>query len=141
MIGQLDGFELPAAAWETDVLSGRLEEYDPMLLDTLCMMGRVAWGRTGGRADGRSGGPIRSTPIALFLREHADQWLADKNGEECELSSYAAVVRDVLQQRGASFFHEMVALAGLLPTRSSKHWVNWRGWVWSRPTALPDSGR
>jgi ATP-dependent Lhr-like helicase len=117
VIGQLDGFELPAAAWETDVLSGRLEEYDPMLLDTLCMMGRVAWGRTGGWADGRSGGPIRSTPIALFLREHANEWLADKNGGDCELSSYASVVRDVLQKRGASFFHELVALAGLLPTQ------------------------
>jgi ATP-dependent Lhr-like helicase len=117
VIGQLDGFELPAAAWETDVLSGRLEEYDPMLLDTLCMMGRVAWGRTGGRADGRSGGPIRSTPIALFLREHANEWLADKNGGEYQLSSYAAAVRDVLQQRGASFFHELVALAGLLATQ------------------------
>ncbi|HEV2084482.1 MAG TPA: helicase-related protein, partial [Gemmatimonadales bacterium] len=117
VIGQLDGFELPAAAWETDVLSGRLEEYDPMLLDTLCMMGRVAWGRTGGRADGRSGGPIRSTPIALFLREHASEWLADKNGGEYELSSYAAVVKEVLQQRGASFFHELVAIASLLPTQ------------------------
>ena len=71
-----------------------------------------------GRTSGRSvGGPIRSTPIALFLREHADEWLADKNGGDCELSSYAAVVRDVLQQRGASFFHELVALAGLLPTQ------------------------
>jgi len=117
VIEQLDGFELPAAAWESDVLASRCEEYDPALLDTLCMMGRVAWGRTGGRADGRSGGPIRSTPIALFLREHASEWLAEKNGGDCELSSYAAAVRDVLQQRGATFFHELVALASLLPTQ------------------------
>jgi ATP-dependent Lhr-like helicase len=134
VIEQLDGFELPAAAWETDVLASRCEEYDPALLDTLCMMGRVAWGRLSGgtwerRNDGhgasdtaqppyrRTAGPIRSTPIALFLREHANQWLADKNGEDYELSSYAAVVRDVLQQRGASFFHELVAMAGLLPTQ------------------------
>ena len=117
IIEQLDGFELPAAAWETDVLASRCEDYDPALLDTLCMMGRVAWGKTGGRADGRSAGPIRSTPIALFLRQHTDQWLADKNGGDYELSGYAAVVRDVLQQRGASFFHELVAFAGLLPTQ------------------------
>ncbi len=56
VIAQLDGFELPAAAWESDVLAARVAEYDPMLLDTLCMMGRVAWGRTGGQADGRTGG-------------------------------------------------------------------------------------
>ncbi|MEA2722973.1 MAG: ATP-dependent helicase Lhr and Lhr-like helicase, partial [Gemmatimonadales bacterium] len=117
VMAQLDGFELPAAAWESDVLASRVTEYDPMLLDTLCMMGRVAWGRTAGQTEGRSGGPIRSTPIALFLREHADQWLAGRNGAHCELSSYAGVVRDSLQQRGASFFHELTAMTGLLPTQ------------------------
>ena len=118
VIGQLDGFELPAAAWEGDVLSARVEEYDPMLLDTLCMTGRVAWARlSGGTAERRSAGPLRSTPIALFLREHADQWLAEKNGGNYEVSSYAAAVRDVLQQRGASFFHELAGLTVLLPTQ------------------------
>jgi ATP-dependent Lhr-like helicase len=125
VIAQLDGFELPAAAWESDVLAARVSEYDPALLDTLCMMGRVAWGRaggrTGGQADGRSGGrsagPIRSTPIALFLREHAHEWLAERNGEEYDLSGYAAAVREALQQRGASFFHELTAMTGLLPTQ------------------------
>jgi ATP-dependent Lhr-like helicase len=128
VITQLDGFELPAAAWESDVLAARVTEYDPMLLDTLCMMGRVAWGRTSGRAGGQvdgpgtraaggGGGPIRSTPIALFLREHADQWLAGRNGGDYQLSSYATAVKDVLQQRGASFFHELTALTGLLPTQ------------------------
>jgi ATP-dependent helicase Lhr and Lhr-like helicase len=117
IIEQLEGYELPAAAWEADVLASRCEEYDPALLDTLCMMGRVAWGKTSGRPEGRSAGPIRSTPIALFLREHADQWLAGKTEGDYELSSYAVVVRDVLQQRGASFFHELVASSGLLPTQ------------------------
>ncbi|HWN17970.1 MAG TPA: DEAD/DEAH box helicase [Gemmatimonadales bacterium] len=123
VMAQLDGFELPAAAWESDVLAARVTEYDPTLLDTLCTMGRVAWGRKGGQADGPGtraaggGGPIRSTPIALFLREHADQWLAGRNGGDYELSSYAGLVRETLQQRGASFFHELTAMTGLLPTQ------------------------
>jgi ATP-dependent helicase Lhr and Lhr-like helicase len=129
VITQLDGFEVPAAAWETEVLAGRCEEYDPMLLDTLSFTGRVAWGRTGGRAggqaggqaDGRSGGrtvgPIRSTPIALFLREHSSDWLAGRNGGEFSLSSYAERVKEVLQERGASFFHELASMSGLLPTQ------------------------
>jgi ATP-dependent helicase Lhr and Lhr-like helicase len=117
VIAQLDGFEVPAAAWETEVLAARCEEYDPMLLDTLSFTGRVAWGRTGGQSDGRTGGPIRSTPIALFLREHANQWLAEKSGDHSQLSSYATRVREVLAQRGASFFHELVAMSGLLPTQ------------------------
>ena len=80
VMAQLDGFELPAAAWESDVLAARVEEYDPALLDTLCMTGRVSAGRRGSGAAGA--GPIRSTPIALFLREHAGEWLAGRNSEE-----------------------------------------------------------
>ncbi|HEU4682320.1 MAG TPA: helicase-related protein [Gemmatimonadales bacterium] len=118
VIGQLDGFELPAAAWESEVLAARCAEYDPALLDTLCMMGRVAWGRvSGGQRGGGAAGPIRSTPVAVFLREHASDWLAEKNGATYELSSYATHVREVLQQRGASFFHELTAASGLLPTQ------------------------
>jgi ATP-dependent Lhr-like helicase len=121
VIGQLDGFELPAGAWESEVLSARCEEYDPLLLDTLSLTGRVVWGRVTERGNEgtreRAAGPIRSTPIALFLREHAADWLADRNGGEYQLSSYAARVREVLQQRGASFFHELVPMSGLLPTQ------------------------
>jgi ATP-dependent helicase Lhr and Lhr-like helicase len=117
VIEQLDGFELPAAAWETDVLASRCEEYDPALLDALCTMGRVAWGKTSGRKEGRSAGPIRSTPIALFLREHAQQWLGQPNDGDYDLSGYASAIIDVLKQRGASFFHELVPTTGLLPTQ------------------------
>jgi ATP-dependent helicase Lhr and Lhr-like helicase len=118
-IAQLEGFELPAAAWESDVLASRCEEYEPMLLDTLCMTGRVAWGRlpAGQRAVGAAG-PIRSTPIALFSRERASAWLAARPAaEEQPLSSYAALVREVLDRRGASFFHELVPATGLLATQ------------------------
>jgi ATP-dependent Lhr-like helicase len=118
VVAQLDGFELPAAAWESDVLAARVTEYDPTLLDTLCLMGRVAWGRTaGGTKERGNGGPIRSTPIALFLREHVGDWLAERTGTEYRLSSYAQTVRETLQQRGASFFHELAGLSGLLPTQ------------------------
>jgi ATP-dependent Lhr-like helicase len=43
--------------------------------------------------------------------------LAQKNGSDCQLSSYAGRVREVLQQRGALFFHELVAFSELLPTQ------------------------
>ncbi len=135
VIEQLEGFELPAGAWETDVLAERCEEYDPVLLDTLCLMGRVAWGRLS--ADGLDTGPrpvqgvgldakgrrrattpIRSTPIALFPREHADDWLANRSeGTDYPLSSYAQRVLEVLERRGASFFQELVASSGLLATQ------------------------
>lgn len=117
VVEQLDGFEVPAGAWETDVLSARCEEYDPALLDTLCLTGRVGWGRVS--ADGRStAGPIRSTPIALFLREHMSWWLAGRPEAPVEtLTEHARSVLDVLRSRGASFFPELVTGAGLLPTQ------------------------
>jgi ATP-dependent helicase Lhr and Lhr-like helicase len=117
LIAQLDGFELPAAAWESEVLSSRCNEYDPALLDTLCVTGRVAWGRIS--ADQRQGiaGPIKSTPIAVFLREHADDWLPDRVEPAGQLSSYAQSVYEALERRGASFFHELVVSSGLIPTQ------------------------
>ncbi len=127
IIAQLDGFELPAGAWETEVLAARCTEYDLALLDTLCLTGRVAWGRlsggpAGGRTDGpadrRTSGPIRTTPIALFLREHSDDWLGRATPvDRAALSTYAQRVVEVLEQRGASFFHELVPVSGLLATQ------------------------
>ncbi|MGH7518766.1 MAG: DEAD/DEAH box helicase [Gemmatimonadales bacterium] len=119
VITQLDRFEVPAAAWEADVLAARCEEYDPGLLDALCLSGRVAWGRlAGGQPGRRAGGPIRTTPISLFLREHAPDWLAERPDlDEADLSEYAMQVRAALDRRGASFFHELAAASGLLSTQ------------------------
>ena len=41
----LDGYELPAAAWEPEVLVLRVKEYRPAWLDQLCFTGRFGWGR------------------------------------------------------------------------------------------------
>ena len=115
VIAQLDGFELPAGAWESDVLTARIEEYDPALLDTLSLTGRVGWA-AGQRGSGA--GPIRSTPIALFATNSAAAGMAESPAtDDSSLSSYAARVREVLRHRGASFFHELVPLSGLLATQ------------------------
>jgi ATP-dependent Lhr-like helicase len=118
VLGQLDGFELPAAAWESEVLSSRCQEYDPALLDTLCMTGRVAWARLGGGTrETAANGPIKSTSIALFLRGHAGAWLSRSVEPSGDLSTYAQTIKEVLDLRGASFFHELVAASGLLATQ------------------------
>jgi ATP-dependent Lhr-like helicase len=126
IIAQLDGYECPAASWESDVLSSRCDDYDPMLLDTLCLTGRVMWGRLDGNkglqrgGGGEAGKPIRSTPIGLFLRPNAELWLALGNQREPVgdgLSTYAREVLVVLERRGASFFHDLVQGSGLLNTQ------------------------
>ena len=45
VLQQLQGFEIPANAWERQVLARRIVDYDPKWLDQLCLTGAVGWGR------------------------------------------------------------------------------------------------
>ncbi|MDR3614979.1 MAG: DEAD/DEAH box helicase [Candidatus Obscuribacterales bacterium] len=45
ILKQLQGFEIPANAWESQVLAQRVKNYSPDLLDNLCMKGTIGWGR------------------------------------------------------------------------------------------------
>ena len=45
LLGQLEGFEAPAGAWETEILPARVAEYEPAWLDDHCLAGRIAWAR------------------------------------------------------------------------------------------------
>ncbi len=58
VIGRLDGFELPAKAWERAVLPARLQRYEPSMLDLLCLTGEAGWTRLSHdarRTDGQEG--------------------------------------------------------------------------------------
>ena len=82
VIAELEGFAAPAAAWETEILPARIVGFTPDMLDRLCLAGRASWARPAPpvrETQGRSFGPIRSTPIALFSRQgrrQASLWLA-----------------------------------------------------------------
>src|SRR6185295_11899827 len=83
VIGQLQGVELPARAWESQVLSARVARYDPADLEHLCLAGAVAWGRLRGDepladdAEPRRGrAPGRAAPLAFVLREDLPWLLA-----------------------------------------------------------------
>ena len=107
VIAQLDGVELPARAWERDVLRARVDRYDPALLDMLCLTGEVAWARL-------STGPtqvVGATPIALFLREHADAWLALRSRDADTV--FTTPVLEHLRAHGASFAHDLASACGL----------------------------
>src|ERR1700687_4204342 len=43
LLGQLEGVEAPAGAWESEILPARVAEYDPSWLDDHCLAGRIAW--------------------------------------------------------------------------------------------------
>jgi len=120
VVGQLEGFEAPAGAWESEILSARIVDYEPAWLDDQCLAGRIAWARLksrNGRPNGgeRGAAPIRTTPIMLLPRRHAPVWtsLAPLSGA-AEPSGQAQMVVDCIGERGASFFGELVDGTGLL---------------------------
>ena len=96
VLQQLQGFEIPANAWERQVLARRVADYDPKWLDQLCLTGAVGWGRLSphpATLDSCSGGatqdgstaprqrrviPTSVAPITFFVREEAD-WMSVGN--------------------------------------------------------------
>jgi ATP-dependent Lhr-like helicase len=126
MVGLLEGFEAPAAAWETELLPARVSDYEPEWLDELCLKGRAAWMRMsrprGERDSGPSGGwPVRVTPIALLTRRNlATLGSLVQQTELPPLRSGARAVYDYLNSHGASFFDEVVGGAGLLRTQAEE---------------------
>jgi len=133
VIRQLQGFEIPASAWERFVLGRRITAYDPAHLDQLCLAGAVGWGRlsphpatleTGGddaqgiRENRRRVIPTRVAPIAFFVREDADWMRPHHPGAEDSTTSFlshnAQALLELLKQRGALFFPDLVRATGKL---------------------------
>jgi ATP-dependent helicase Lhr and Lhr-like helicase len=123
VLAQLEGFEAPAAAWETEILPARINEYDPAWLDEQCLAGRFVWARLARRRaeSGPAAGPVRGTPIALLGRRHLRSWAA--LAEPVDAGAPSSKARGVLEQlaaHGASFFDEIVEATGLLPSQAEE---------------------
>ena len=125
-IRQLQGFEIPANAWEKQILAARVGKYDPAALDQLCLTGAVGWGRLSPHpatleesGEGRRRiVPTSVAPITLFVREDSD-WMQPRLAEEEQnyervLSESARAVLEFLRRRGASFFADIVRGTGKL---------------------------
>jgi ATP-dependent Lhr-like helicase len=141
VLAQLQGYEISAAAWESDVLPRRIANYSPELLDRLCLAGEVMWGRlsphpafniiepvagsapdAAGQRSGRRVRPTRVAPVTIFLREDA-RWLLDLGQGRQEpslfgspLSHPAREVLEALTRFGASFMAELVRATRRLPS-------------------------
>lgn len=128
VLGQLEGFEAAAGAWETEILPARIAEYEPAWLDEQCLAGRFVWTRLARRAAGsrraegeRGVAPVRSTPIALLARRNIKTWASLAGTPDTNaLSVRARRVTDFIQTHGASFFDEIADGAGLLPSQAEE---------------------
>jgi len=139
IVHQLQGFEISANAWERQILTRRVADYDPKWLDQLSLTGAVGWGRLSPhpatldtsapmKGSGLSEDAVPSrqrrviptsvAPITFFVREEAD-WMTPRHpgGDHADgrgLSPSAQTVLDFLRQRGASFFADIVRGTGKL---------------------------
>ncbi|MGH8058260.1 MAG: Lhr family helicase, partial [Candidatus Entotheonellia bacterium] len=137
VLGQLQGLELPAPAWERDILPARIARYDPPVLEELCLAGLVAWGRLAinrpplelegavpshRKENSRLRPPTltRGAPLAIVLRQDLAWLLHDlppSAGDTEVLSAAAGEVLAVLERVGASFLTDLVQHTGHLPVQ------------------------
>jgi ATP-dependent Lhr-like helicase len=126
VLRQLQGFEIPANAWERHILASRIANYEPKWLDQLCLTGAVGWGRLSPHPatleDSASGKrrviPTSVAPITFFVRAEAD-WMTSHRATEEQpesrgLGEGARTVLNFLRERGASFFADIVRATGKL---------------------------
>jgi ATP-dependent helicase Lhr and Lhr-like helicase len=123
VLRQLEGYEIPAAAWEAQILPKRIAGYKSEFLDRLCYSGEVMWGRLSPhpallpRDDERRRRvrPTKLAPIALFTRADAHELIVRAPAEPQGLSHVARDVLAEIDRRGAPFFMEIVRGSKRLP--------------------------
>ncbi len=101
VVTQLQGVAIPASVLERDVLSARIRDYTPNLLDELCAAGEVVW--VGAGPIGRDDGRVLFYPRGSLLARAAPLAGADDrpSGDEHER------LRAALAGGGARFFRDL----------------------------------
>lgn len=125
-IAQLQGFEIPAGTWESDVLPARVSGYHAAWVDQLCLSGEVAWARLRVRepideeAAARSSAfPSRATPVTMLMRADLPWLLQAVRGDAQPVEPQSGATRDVLgalRTHGALFTSDIAAVARRLPS-------------------------
>ena len=132
VVEQLQGFDLAAGAWESEVLAARIRDYQPEWLDPHCLSGAVTWLRIAppavktATASGSKvtsvlrGAPLsRVTPLSLILREDLP-WLLQAHRVEEDAATWlggplAGKILALLDSRGALFHSELVSILDVRP--------------------------
>jgi ATP-dependent Lhr-like helicase len=124
VIDQLAGVPLPASAIEPLVLSQRVRDYQPAMLDELLASGEVTWSGAGpiGNGDGW---------IAFHPADTAALTLTAPT--EIEFTDTHRAIMDTLNRGGAYFFRQLAADANTdefkSPARQALWELIWAGWI------------
>ena len=137
VVAQLQGFHAAAGAWESSLLTHRLTDFRPEVLDQRSLAGDITWARLVSATGSAQPTTTRATPITLALRSDLG-WLRSAAGqpshearEELDEGTPAAVVYELLATSGARFHHELIASTGLAVGEVEKAlWeLVWRGHI------------
>ncbi len=126
-VTQLQGYDIPAVAWERHILPSRVAAYKGAWLDELCIAGDVSWARLAGRKEnGRIASASSATPVSLARRGDLPwlvagvRWNATTPASASEGSAPArgagAEIYELLASRGALFYDDIVVATRRLPT-------------------------
>ena len=102
-IEQLAGVPVPASAWESLILPGRVRDYRPALLDELTATGEVIW-------SGHGTLPGRDGWIALHPADTISLSLPTRASDDIAADSLEAAILDALAGGGAYFAGQLRAL-------------------------------
>jgi len=123
IVRQLQGYEIPAAAWESQILPRRIANYRPEFLDELCLSGEVLWTRVSphpalAEGEAKRVRPTRIAPISLLRREDSHWLVSTGELDHGALSPAAADVLAALQKERAIFFTDLARAAKRLPSEA-----------------------
>ncbi|MGI9597242.1 MAG: Lhr family helicase, partial [Acidimicrobiales bacterium] len=123
VLEQLQGWGAAVASWESDLLSSRIDEYEPQWMDRLGHNGEIQWLRLHPRSmddpDRRAAGPSKATPISIVYRQDLPWLLPAIRGDAvAPAPSCGAVaeITDALTRLGPRFASDLATDTGRLQT-------------------------
>ncbi len=137
VVAQLQGWHSAAGSWESSLLSNRLTDFRPEVLDQRSLAGDITWGRLLGSGESSKPTTTRATPITMALRGDIG-WLrlASRGSAEASKaidssSSPAGLIYQLLAAGGARFHYELIEQSGLAAkdVESGLWELVWRGHI------------
>jgi ATP-dependent Lhr-like helicase len=114
VLRQLAGYEVPARAFEREVLPARISGYRLEHLDQVALSGEFVWGRLWGG----SAAALKQTPITFVPREDLQTWQALAGAADASaLTGAAREAYEALREHGPMFPQELRRRARLLSTQ------------------------
>jgi ATP-dependent Lhr-like helicase len=113
VLGLLEGWTAPVAAWEQGLLAARCADYSPQRLDEQFLSGFVTWFRPLGQAP-TARQLVAATPITIVPRRHAGAWQGDNPNAGNVPDGVGARLLQTLEKNGAMFSDDLEQESSLL---------------------------